>query len=142
MSGGEWLENLILEAHGQEPNPISHTTSEPDMPTMTFNDYQKRSREHAFYPDMNKNLTYPVIGLAGETGEIAEKVKKILRDKGGRFNAEDIEGLKKEIGDVLWYLAALATELGLSFEEVAYENLQKIEERSARGTLKGSGDNR
>ncbi len=91
---------------------------------------------------MNKNLAYPVIGLAGETGEVAEKVKKILRDREGIVTPADVEALKKELGDVLWYLAALATELGLSFEDIALANIQKIEERTAKGTLKGSGDNR
>ena len=82
------------------------------------------------------------MGLAGETGEIAEKIKKVIRDKGGKINLRDKKELSKELGDVLWYLANLATELGLSLEEIARDNLAKTSSRKKRNRLHGKGDNR
>ena len=109
---------------------------------MTFEDYQKQSRTTAIYPDLGKNFVYPTLGLAGESGEVAEKVKKIFRDNNGEVTAEKKEEIKKELGDVLWYLAQLATEFGLSFEEVAAFNLEKLLSRKERGAIHGDGDNR
>ncbi|MBI2932631.1 MAG: nucleoside triphosphate pyrophosphohydrolase family protein [Planctomycetes bacterium] len=109
---------------------------------MRFDEYQKRSRETAIYPDAGANFVYPTLGLAGEAGEVAEKVKKVLRDRGGRMDDETRATVKKELGDVLWYVAQLATELGLSLGEVAQENLAKLASRKERGVLGGSGDAR
>jgi len=104
---------------------------------LTFNDYQISAKATAVYNPDHK-VTYPALGLAGESGEVAEKVKKWLRgDK-----ALDREGLLKELGDVLWYLSALATDLGFSLEEVAQANVNKLLDRKSKGTLKGDGDNR
>jgi len=109
---------------------------------MNFADYQKKSRETAFYPNVNRNFIYPVLGLAGESGEVVEKIKKVLRDKEGRVDEETKQEIVKEMGDVLWYLANLAAELGVSLEEVAQKNLEKLQSRKERNKLHGSGDNR
>jgi NTP pyrophosphatase (non-canonical NTP hydrolase) len=108
---------------------------------MDFRRYQKESRKTAIYPDLGKNVVYPVLGLVGETGEIAEKIKKYLRgDK--KLNFSFKADLEKEIGDVLWYMAQLVTELGLSMDSIASKNISKLKSREKRGVLKGSGDNR
>lgn len=109
---------------------------------MTFKEYQKHSRLTAIYPDINKNFVYPTLGLAGEAGEVAEKIKKVLRDDKGIVSEEKKKELEKELGDVLWYIAQLATELGLSLDEIASANLKKLLSRKERGVLRGSGDNR
>lgn len=109
---------------------------------MNFDGYQRRAMSHAFYPNRKKNLTYPVLGLAGETGEVAEKVKKCIRDSDGVVSPELRLSLLREAGDVLWYLAALAEELGSSLDEVAEIGIEKLEGRAKRGTLGGSGDDR
>lgn len=84
------------------------------------------------------------LGLAGETGEVIEKIKKMIRDKDGVFQAtsEDIEELKKELGDVLWYLSAIAYYNDFSLEKIATANIDKLIYRSTRGKIHGSGDNR
>ena len=109
---------------------------------MDFQEYQTKSRVTAIYPNQGKNIMYPVLGLCGETGEIAEKVKKIIRDKGGVPSHADKEAIAKEIGDVLWYLAQISTELEIFLDDVAQLNLDKLASRRARGTIGGSGDNR
>jgi NTP pyrophosphatase (non-canonical NTP hydrolase) len=83
-----------------------------------------------------------VFGLVGESGEVAEKFKKLIRDKSGQLSVEDKQEIIKELGDVLWYVNSLSTLLGSSLEEVAEKNLEKVLSRKARGTTKGSGDNR
>jgi NTP pyrophosphatase (non-canonical NTP hydrolase) len=88
------------------------------------------------------NILYPTLGLCGESGEVADKVKKVLRDRKGVFDQEVREGLALELGDVLWYVAQLATELGLSLEEIAEANLAKLASRAARNVIGGSGDQR
>jgi len=80
--------------------------------------------------------------LAGESGEVADKIKKVIRDKGGKLDKETIFEIEKELGDVLWYLSQLATELKLDFEKVAKTNLEKLFSRKKRGKIQGSGDNR
>ena len=107
-----------------------------------LSDYQQRSRATAVYPDAGENLTYPALGLCGEAGEAAEKVKKALRDDGGELTPARREALAAELGDVLWYLAQLATEAGLDLDEIAEENLEKLLSRRDRGALQGSGDRR
>lgn len=109
---------------------------------MTFDEYQKLSRETAIYPDKGKNFVYPTLGLIGEAGEVAEKIKKILRDKNRTINKETKKELAKELGDVLWYLSQLITELNLSLDKVASLNIDKLSSRKERDTLHGSGDNR
>jgi NTP pyrophosphatase (non-canonical NTP hydrolase) len=109
---------------------------------MDLNSYQQSARTTARYPDVGANPIYPTLGLSGEAGEVADKVKKVLRDRGGVFDAAVREELKLELGDVLWYVAQLASELGLSLDEVAEANLAKLASRATRGRLSGSGDHR
>lgn len=109
----------------------------------SFDDYQKKALTTAkFSEDEFKDIMHWVLGVTGEAGEIAEKFKKIIRDKGGDISEADRAELSKEIGDVLWYLAVLAHQLGLSFEDVASDNLAKLKSRKQRGVIGGSGDNR
>jgi NTP pyrophosphatase (non-canonical NTP hydrolase) len=107
-----------------------------------LSDYQQRSRATAVYPDAGDNLTYPALGLCGEAGEAAEKVKKALRDDGGVLTEERRAALGAELGDVLWYVAQLATEAGLDLDTLAEENLAKLLSRQERNVLQGSGDTR
>lgn len=109
---------------------------------MNLKEYQEKSRVTAKYPDAGSNYIYPTLGLSGEAGEVAEKIKKVIRDKGGEINDETRSEIKKELGDVLWYVSQLATELGLSLDDVATSNIQKLYDRMERGVLQGNGDNR
>lgn len=109
---------------------------------MNFEEYQQESRKTAQYPQLGENFIYPTLGLAGEAGEVAEKIKKVIRDKGGVIDAETKEMIKKELGDVLWYVSQLATELGLSLDEVAQHNIEKLLSRLERGKIGGEGDTR
>tara|TARA_Y100000589_G_scaffold278157_1_gene273538 strand:+ start:51 stop:380 length:330 start_codon:yes stop_codon:yes gene_type:complete len=109
---------------------------------MDLNDYQRESRKTALYPDVGRNAIYPTLGLAGEAGEVADKVKKIIRDRNGLFDDESKEAIKFELGDVLWYVSQLSSELGYELEDVAYANLQKLNSRKNRGKIQGDGDNR
>src|SRR3989344_4775759 len=97
--------------------------------TMNFQEYQEKSRKTAIYPEVGKNFLYPVLGIAGESGEVAEKVKKIFREKNGIVDEEGKETIAKELGDLLWYMAQLASELGISFDEVAEKNIIKTQSR-------------
>lgn len=103
---------------------------------MTFNEYQEKASKTAIYPEQFK-LIYPALGLAGEAGEVAEKVKKLIRD-----GSLQIEDLKKELGDVLWYLSAIASDLQINLDDIASTNISKVESRMERGVIGGSGDNR
>ena len=96
----------------------------------------------AQYPDLGSNNIYPTLGLVGEAGEVAEKVKKVIRDKNGIFDDESKIGIKKELGDVLWYISNLCTELNFNLEDVALQNLEKLKKRAAKGMISGSGDDR
>ena len=109
---------------------------------MNFSDYQTKSRATAQYPSIGHPVVYPTLGLANEAGEVAGKIKKVFRDKDGEINAETRAALEGELGDVLWYLAQVCTELELSLDEVAGHNLEKLSSRQARGRIGGEGDNR
>jgi NTP pyrophosphatase (non-canonical NTP hydrolase) len=109
---------------------------------MDFQAYQERSRTTARYPDAGRNPIYPTLGLCGEAGEVAEKVKKVLRDGGGAFSEAVRDDLLLELGDVLWYVAQLATELDLSLDTIAETNLAKLASRAARNVIGGDGDRR
>lgn len=109
---------------------------------MTFEEYQTQSRKTALYPDKDRNFVYPTLGLAGEAGEVAEKIKKVLRDGGGVMSDEKKTEIEKELGDVLWYVSQIATELGLSLDRVATVNIEKLLSRLDRGVIKGDGDDR
>jgi len=103
---------------------------------MKFNEYQKIAKTTAVYPS-EYTVVYPTLGLMGEAGEVSEKVKKHIRG-----DIETLDGLKKELGDVLWYLSAIASDLDISLEDVARTNLKKLESRLIRNKIKGTGDNR
>ena len=109
---------------------------------MNFSDYQTKSRTTAQYPFIGHPVIYPVLGLVNEAGEVAGKIKKVFRDKGGEISAETREALQSELGDVLWYISQVCTELEISLDEVAESNLAKLLDRQARGKIRGDGDNR
>lgn len=109
---------------------------------MDLHTYQARASVTARYPDVGSNPIYPTLGLCGEAGEVADKVKKVLRDHGGVFSEQIRADLALELGDVLWYVARLATELNLDLEAVAEGNLSKLASRAARNVIAGSGDQR
>lgn len=113
---------------------------------MTFEEYQAKAistltKDHD-YGDFNAELMAQILGLVGESGEFADKVKKLIRDKNGELSAEAKTELLKELGDVLWYVNAVSYLLGSNIAEVAETNLDKVLSRQARGVTKGSGDNR
>ena len=107
-----------------------------------FDLYQDSAEDTAIYPDKGDNIYYPALGLAGEAGEVCEKIKEIMRDQKGFITQENEEELVKELGDVLWYVANIASEINRNMSEIAEVNLQKLEDRKNRGRLQGSGDNR
>ena len=109
---------------------------------MDFNEYQTKSRVTAKYPAIGHAVIYPTLGLVNEAGEVAGKIKKVFRDKEGQINPDVREALKAELGDVLWYLAQVATELDLHLDEIAEHNIAKLLDRQARGKIQGDGDNR
>ena len=109
---------------------------------MDFKTYQQDSRHTAQAVRTDHPIIYPTLGLVNEAGEFAGKVKKIFRDQGGVMTSSDERALKAELGDVLWYLTQLCTELGLTLEEVASANLEKLKSRQERGVIGGSGDER
>jgi NTP pyrophosphatase (non-canonical NTP hydrolase) len=110
---------------------------------MNFSKYQEEARRFAIYKD---KVTYPALGLASEAGEVCGKVKKVLRDTEGistLINKYDrIAEIKAELGDVLWYIANLASDLEIPLEDIAEENISKLQDRMNRNQIKGSGDNR
>lgn len=115
---------------------------------MQMNHYQSEAAKTSIYPklktkdDVHLPWVYAVIGLSGECGEIAEKFKKIIRDKGGVVSNEDKHLITKELGDVMWYLANIAKDLNIKLNTVAKENIKKLKSRKKRGKIMGSGDNR
>ena len=109
---------------------------------MELSEYQLRSRATAVYPDAGENLLYPTLGLCGEAGEVAEKIKKMVRDDAGVLTDERRASLAKELGDVLWYLAQIASEADLDLGAIAEANIEKLQSRQRRDVLQGSGDDR
>lgn len=108
---------------------------------MTLNEYQEKALETAVYPKQFK-IIYPALGLNGEAGEVADKVKKVIRDNQEEFDDNRKKEIAKELGDVLWYIATLANDIGYSLEDIAEMNYEKLSSRKERGMLGGSGDNR
>ena len=108
----------------------------------TFAVYQQQSRKTWNEVRTDHNIVYPTLGLTNEAGEVAGKVKKIFRDRGGQISAADREALKYELGDVLWYLTQICTELDLTLAEVAEANLVKLFSRLERDAIRGDGDHR
>ncbi len=113
---------------------------------MTFDEYQAQAITTLLpgqsFGEIEPKVLDQVLGLVGESGEVAEKFKKIIRDKQGIISEEDKAEIIKELGDILWYVNSLSTLLGSSISEVAATNLEKVLSRKARGTSRGSGDNR
>lgn len=109
---------------------------------MDFNEYQEKTKATAVYPTLGGGVVFPTLGMVGEAGEVAEKVKKLFRDGSGVASEDQKVEITKELGDVLWYMSQVASELGISLEEVAVKNIEKIESRHERGVVSGSGDNR
>lgn len=125
---------------------------------MDFDNYQLSALDTAQYPEAGiyneeysapyepfyneANYVYPALGLVGEAGEVAEKIKKIIRDRNGDYTDEDILEIKKELGDVLWYVAVLANEFEISLLDIAKTNIAKLQSRKERGKIQGNGDNR
>lgn len=127
-----------------EPTPTYGVTAICEPPSereMSLNDYQQAALSTAIYPH-DHEIPYLALALCGEAGEVADKVKKVLRDKGGQFFAPDIQAIAAELGDVLWYAANLAHILGYKLSDIAQLNIDKINSRMERGTLHGEGDNR
>lgn len=110
------------------------------VPPLSLNEYQRQAKT----TDMTAHHGFPyyALGVAGEAGEVAEKVKKFLRDDNGVLTPERAEAIKKELGDVMWYVALLADKLGVTLEEVAQGNLDKLAKRYDEGKLSGDGDDR
>lgn len=108
---------------------------------MGFDDYQNAARRTAVYARRDR-VVYPALGLASEAGEVAGKIKKVLRDADGDFDRAPLDAIKDELGDVLWYVAVLAADLGLSLDDIAAANLAKLGARMERGTIGGTGDQR
>jgi len=108
---------------------------------MNILDYQIAAKEFAKYPK-EQALYYTTLGLVGEAGEVANKAKKIIRDNNGILTDEVKIGLASELGDVMWYVAALAGELGYKLEDICFQNIEKLDMRRKNGTLSGSGDSR
>lgn len=113
---------------------------------MDFKEYQEKSRVTAKYPEMGDTFQYPILGLLAEAGEVADKLKKHIRDdnlfKPSDLSEEQRVELAKELGDVMWYIAQLSTELKVNLDDVARWNIEKLYSRMERGKLGGSGDNR
>jgi len=113
---------------------------------MKFDDYQQKIKKYDQYTEtdnpLDPGLFEKVLGISGEAGEVADKLKKIVRDKGGKISDEDKIEIAKELGDVIWYVASTARYLGIPFSEVAKKNVEKLESRYQRGKLNGDGDNR
>lgn len=108
---------------------------------MNFDEYQAAADKTAIYPDAEA-IEYLVLGLASEAGEVAGKLKKIIRDYDGSVGVHEKSVLAAELGDVLWYVAMLALELDVPLSKLAADNINKLESRRVRGVLGGSGDNR
>lgn len=107
-----------------------------------FGDYQTESRKTYADIAVSGDVVYPTLGLVNEAGEFAGKLKKVYRDKDGHIDPETHEMMKHELGDVLWYLTQICTNLGMTLEEIAEANLVKLFDRLDRGTIRGDGDNR
>lgn len=128
---------------------VSRFTADPEVYTvndlatnMDLNSYQTSALQTAIYPNMSFNFAYPALGLVGEAGEVADKLKKVIRDNNGELTDPVRDAVAKELGDVLWYLAVLAYELDYDLNTIAQGNLDKLASRQERGVLTGSGDNR
>lgn len=108
---------------------------------MTFDAYQEKAVATAVYGTGSK-IIYPALGLGNEAGEVLGKIKKVLRDNNGEYTKEQVQGISDEIGDTLWYMAALARDLNINLDTIAQNNLTKLADRQARNIIQGNGDHR
>ena len=134
------MEETNIERH----EPVYEVTAICEAPKesgMSLNEYQRKALETAIFPTDEK-IGYLVIALCGEAGEVADKVKKVFRDKDGIFSEADNKAIALELGDVLWYAANLAHAIGYKLSDIASLNIDKIHSRMERGTLHGCGDTR
>lgn len=109
---------------------------------ITLNAYQTAALQTAVYPNQGANFAYPALGLVGEAGECADKLKKVIRDNNNVLTDTVRDAVAKEIGDVLWYVSVLAYEMNYDLNTIAQMNLEKLQSRQQRGVIAGSGDNR
>ncbi len=109
---------------------------------MNLSDYQEKAATTALYPNVGNNPYYAALGLAGEAGEVANTVKKIMRDNDGVVDETFQKEVQKELGDVLWYVACVASEMKLNLNDIAQANIEKLASRKERGVLHGSGNDR
>lgn len=147
-----YTDNELPEAtnftHDTKTNTAPVTTEDRTgtASAYTFDNYQEDAGTTAFYPSANTGaeeaIAYTILGLIGEAGEVANKYKKVLRDKGGYADLDDLTAIATEIGDILWYCARLASELGANLSTIATENYRKLNDRKSRDVLYGSGDDR
>jgi len=107
---------------------------------LTFSKYQTDSKSTDLYAQFGDSLLMHCLGLTGEVGELAEKIKKVIRNDGRIFDATNLPAIQKEIGDILWYLAQIATDLGIDLGESASQNREKLLDRQARDVIKSVGD--
>lgn len=144
--GIEYLYNLkkIQDLIASDPAPVYFQNTIEPPSELTFDTYQAYATETAVYPGKGEllGLLYCGLGTAEEAGEVAGKIKKVLRDNAGVVDDNQRERIRKEMGDVLWYLAGVAKELGVSLGEIARDNVVKLRGRRERGTLHGDGDDR
>lgn len=124
--------------YGTEPTYFVGPT---DPAGMTLDEYQRKALETAVYPE-EYSIVYPALGMAGEAGEVADKVKKVIRDANAEFSPLKCEEIAMEIGDVLWYCAVLADRIGYRLDTIGRMNYRKLRSRQVRGKIGGSGDNR
>lgn len=113
---------------------------------MTFDEYQKQALTTAYtnpkHKDTLMDQTVWAMGIVGEAGEVIEKWKKMVAYNEGKITDEFLQDIKKELGDIVWYIAVLANSLDISFEEIMEVNLNKLKDRKERNVIKGKGDNR
>lgn len=112
---------------------------------MKITEYQKKARKYAMYPyktEMSIGVIYNGLKLSGEIGELNDKLGKCISDKMGRIDPDILREIEKEMGDILWHYCAMASDLGLSLENICRVNIDKLESRRLRNKMSGSGDNR
>ena len=108
---------------------------------MQFNEYQRKARKTAIYAGKGDNIFYAALGL-GEAGEVQNTVKKIMRDDNGVLTKVRKQLICYELGDLLWYIAAMCSEMKVNMDKIAEMNIKKLYDRMKRGQIKGSGDKR
>lgn len=139
LTFAEWVRHLQEELMDAALYAERAAAEQTARPVVDFYSYQQATAETAIY---TSRVLYPALGLASEAGEVAGKVKKVLRDRGGVPTEADRDALKAELGDVLWYVARLAADLNIPLQEIAEANISKLRDRANRGVIQGSGDNR